>query len=84
MRDVQQIVPRQLRRRVPVQRGLHLFRSHPAAVIRHADHAFSPVANIDRNPVRPGVDRVFHQLLHGRGRSLDDLARRDLVNQRFW
>ena len=38
--------------------------------------------NLDPQPRGAGIDRVLDQLLHHRGRSLHDLARGDLIDQR--
>ena len=46
-----------------------------AAVIRHAEIADSPIADFHRHSAGARVKAVFHQLLDGRGRAFNHLAR---------
>ncbi len=51
-----------------------------AAVVGHA-HQFQPaLLNRHVDPLGPGVDGIFHQLLHHASRALDHLAGGDLVH----
>ena len=47
---------------------------HAAAVVRHAEVFRAAAAYFNRYVPRPGVEGVFDELLHGRGRALDDFA----------
>ena len=67
---------------MPFQRQPHAFGVHAVAVVFDPDQGFAALAQQDRNPVRPGVDGVFHQLFDHTRRAVHDLARRDLVGQR--
>ncbi len=48
-------------------------------VIRDLDKLASPVLLLDIHPCRPGVQRVLHQFLHHRRRTLHDLPGRNLA-----
>ena len=61
------------------KRRRRVLRRHAAAVVRHAQKAHAAASDLDGDVPRAGVDGVFDQLLHGRGRPLDDLAGRDEV-----
>ena len=65
--------------RVPVKADEEVLADHSAAVVGDADAAFA--APFDRHAHDAGarVEGVLDQLLHDRGRPLDDLARRDPV-----
>ena len=76
-----QIVERaQLRRGVALERLDRIGRRHAAAVVDHADQVTPAAGGLDRDHRRAGVDRVVDQLLDDRGRSLDDLAGGDLID----
>jgi hypothetical protein len=49
-------------------------RRYPAAIVRDFYQADAPAPYLHPNLISPGVQRVFHQLLDHRGRSLHDLA----------
>ncbi len=51
---------------------------HARAVVDDRDVADAAAGEADLDVARAGVERVLHQLLHHRGRALDDLAGRDL------
>ena len=53
---------------------------HPAAVIGHPDQRLAAIGIGNLDPPRPGIQRVFDQLLHGRGRTFDHLTRSDAVD----
>ena len=79
--DVGQIVVGQLRRAVPLDRELQLVGRHADAVVDHRDEGAAALLQGDGDAVRAGIDRVLDQLLHGAGRTLDDLAGGDAVDQ---
>jgi hypothetical protein len=54
-----------------------------APVVGHADPLDAAFVERDGNRPRTRVQAVLQQLLHHRGRSLDDLAGRDLADQRI-
>src|ERR1051325_6129899 len=54
---------------------------HPFPVAGDAQEAASPRFRIDMDAPRACIDRILDQLLDDRRRTLDDLARRDLVSQ---
>ncbi len=58
-----------------------LGRGNAYAIIAHPHQAKAALFNVDLDPARTGIERIFHQLLDDGSRSLDDLARGDLVNQ---
>ncbi|MNC95389.1 hypothetical protein D3C83_124970 [compost metagenome] len=49
------------------------------AVVAHLDEGLPPLLQLHPDVGRPRVDRVLDQLLHHRRRTLDHLARGDLV-----
>ena len=53
-----------------------------AAVVAHAHQADAAVLDVDRDPSRAGIERVLDQLLDDGRRTLDHLARSDLVDER--
>ena len=63
------------------EREVDLFRGHADPVVGHPDELAARVLQLHGDGARPGVDRVFHQLLDHRGRPLHDLARGDLVHE---
>jgi hypothetical protein len=52
-----------------------------AAVVDHADAAGPAFGELDRDALRARVEAVLHQLLEGGRGAVDDLARRDLVDE---
>src|SRR2546422_4137303 len=68
-----------LARGVARQRQLGVRPAHPRTVIAHPDQALPAVLDLDPDRARTGVERVLDQLLDDRRRSLDHLARGDLV-----
>ena len=82
--DGKQVVRRaQLRSGVPLERQQRIVVAHPAAVVHHADHALAAGLHFDAHRPRPGIQRVFEQLLHHRRRPLHHLARGDAVGYGF-
>ena len=77
--NIQQIGPVDLRGRMTRQRQRQILGAHAAAVIDHPDQRLAALRDGHVDPPRPGIERVFHQFLHRRGRTLDHLARRDAV-----
>ena len=55
---------------------------HPDAVIGHPDQVLAAPLDRQVDPRRLGVDRVLEQLLDHARRPLDDLTRRDLIDDR--
>ena len=53
--------------------------AHAAAVVRDAQEGHAAVLQLDRDVLRPGIDRVLDQLLGGAGRTFDHLAGSDHV-----
>jgi len=68
---------------VALQREPRVGALHAAAVVAHPNQLAPAVEEIDLHPLRTGIERVLHQLLHHRRRPLDHLARGDLVAQRL-
>ena len=56
-----------------------MIRRDPAPVIAHPHQLDPPLLQLDADPHRPRIQRILHQLLHNRCRSLDDLAGSDLI-----
>ena len=52
---------------------------HAGAVVGDPDHRLPALLDVDQDARGPGVERVFHQLLHHRRRPLHHLAGRDFV-----
>jgi hypothetical protein len=63
------------------QRKFELIVHDTIAVIANAHELLAARDNVDLHGLGAGVKAVFDQLLHDRGRALDDLAGRDLVDQ---
>jgi hypothetical protein len=78
---VQVLVVLELGGRMALERQRQLLRRHADAVVGDADQRAPAVAQVDGDSGGAGVERVFDQLLDGRGRALDDLAGGDLVDQ---
>src|SRR5690606_32456114 len=76
------LLPRQLARRVAVEREERVLPPHPAPVVRDPDLGLPAVLDRDVDPCGGRVQRVLDQLLDDRGRTLHALARRDLVRER--
>ena len=68
------------RGRVAKKSGRHLGGSNAASVVRHPYHRDAAVANFNRNDTRIGIDCIFRELFHNRGRALNDFACRDFVD----
>ena len=79
--DMDEIVARQLRRGVALDREGELVAIHAMAVIGDGNQRAAAVAQGDVDAARAGIERILDQLLHDRGRPLDDLAGGDLVDQ---
>ena len=56
---------------------------HPHPVVGDPDELASRVLELHGDGARAGVDGVFHQLFDHGGRTLDDLARGDLVDEQL-
>jgi hypothetical protein len=70
-----------LARRVPLDCERGVVRLHSLAVVLYANALLSTELDVNHDPVRAGVDRVFNQLLDDRRRTLDDLAGGNLVGE---
>jgi hypothetical protein len=79
--DIDEIVVRELRGRVALDREREIVRAHAAAVVGDDDLGEAALADRDLDPARPGVERVFDQLLDTSRRPLDHFARRDAVDE---
>ncbi|HVH10884.1 MAG TPA: hypothetical protein VM736_13900 [Gemmatimonadales bacterium] len=53
-----------LARRVAREGQLHVGGAHAGAVVVHPDQAFAPVLDLHADRVRPGIEGIFHELLH--------------------
>src|SRR4029079_1736318 len=73
----------QLGGRVARQGQARAVRRHAVAVVDDADQLAAAARDLDRDGVGPGVEGVLDQLLDHRGRPLDHLARRDLIDDRL-
>ena len=56
---------------------------HAGAIVANADQAAAAAVSEHIDPARPGIERVFDKLLDHARRALDDLARRNAVDDRF-
>ena len=65
---------------MPFQREPRVLDRHAAAVVADEDPVHAPAIDLHVDARRPGVERVFDQLLDDRGRPLHDLARGDPVD----
>ena len=68
--------------RVTFDRKGELVRGDARSVIGHVDAGETAFLEGDRHGGRARVERVLDQLLHDRGRALDDLSRRDPFDRR--
>ena len=64
-------------------RGLGIGAFHAAPVVRDADKARAAAHDLYLYGGRARVDGVLHEFFHHGGGTLDDLARRDLVDGRI-
>ena len=76
-----QHVARELGRAVAGHGERQLVAAHALAVVGDADQALAAAGGDDVDPLRTGIERVLHQLLHHRRRPLHHLAGGDLVDQ---
>src|SRR3546814_3078940 len=53
----------------------------PGTIITNADQAYPALLQIDIQPRGAGIEGILDQFLDHRGRTFDDLTRRDLVDQ---
>ncbi len=80
--DGDQVVAGELRGGVPLDRERQRLGVHAGTVVRDLDPFDAAGGERDRDPARPGVERVLHQLLHRRRRPLDHLAGGDAADHR--
>ncbi len=64
------------------QREREFVRRDAGAVVAHADQADPAVLDVDRELLRAGIEGVLDEFLDDGSRTLDDLARSDLVDER--
>ncbi len=67
--------------RMPSQRERQVLRRDAAAVIAHPDAPSPAGFELDLDTPRPRIQAVLDELLDRRGRTLDHLAGRDLIDQ---
>ncbi len=79
--DRRQVAAGKLRGGVALDGEVQVVRRHAAAVIDHADQPAAAGLHGDLDGPGTGIDGVLDQLLHGRGRALDDFAGRDAVDE---
>ncbi len=72
-----------LARGVALKCQRHFSRRYAGAVVHDPDEAGAAAPHLDGYLSRPGVQSVFHQLLHRRGRPLHHLAGSDLGDDVF-
>ena len=58
-------------------------RAHPAAIICHTDQHFAARCIINRNTPRTGIDGIFDQLFHRRGRTFNNFTRGNTIDRRL-
>ncbi len=81
-RDREEILdPRDLARRMALERQARILLVHPLAVIDDPDARRPPLLDLDPHARGGRVERVLDQLLHDARRAHDHLTRRDLVGQ---
>jgi hypothetical protein len=73
----------ELARRVACEGEVQLIRCDSRAVVRNVDRIEAAARDRDDDSPRPGIERVFDQLLYHGERALDHLARRDLPDGRL-
>ena len=81
--DVEQVVGRKFRRRVPLDRERQVVRRHAVPVIGDADQFLAALGQHDLDTGRPGIERVFDQFLNHARRPFDHFAGGDAVGQSF-
>ena len=80
-RDLGKIARWQFRRRMALDREGEIVPGHPAAIVDDADEPAAAQFDRDIDAGRTRVERIFDEFLHDGGRPLDDLARRDAVDE---
>ena len=81
--DVVEVVVRQLRGGVALDRERQIGARHAGAVVGDADEAAAAAVGHDLDARRAGIERVLDQFLHDARRPLDHLARGDAVDDAF-
>ena len=64
-------------------RELEIVRAHAAAIIFHQDQIGAAAGGGDVDAAGAGIQRILHQLLHRRGRTLHHFAGGDAVDCAF-
>ncbi len=72
----------ELARRVALEGKVRLLRGHPRSVVANRDAVEPAAENLDADPLGPGIEGVFDELLDHRSGTLDHLARGDLIDDR--
>ena len=66
---------------MPRERERQLLRLDAAAVIAHPDQARATALDVDLDAAGTGIEAVLDELLDDRRRTLDHLARGDLIDE---
>ena len=70
-------------RRVAIECHTGVRRRHSATVINNLNQIAATINEINRYVLRPRINRILHHLLDNRRRSIDDLARCNLISNDF-
>ena len=81
--DIEQVVVRQLRGGVALDREREIVARHAGAVIADADQPAAAAVGQNLDARRAGIERVLDQFLHDACRPLHHLARGDAVDDAF-
>ncbi len=81
--DVVEIVVRQLRGGVALDREREIVARHAGAIVGDANEPAAAAVGHDLDLARAGVQRILDQLLHDARRALDHFARGDAVDDAF-
>ena len=63
------------------QRKRQIRRTHPAAIVPHTDQRFPPIRDINGDALRPRINGIFNQFLHGRRGSFHHFTSGNSVNR---
>ena len=80
-RDLGKVARWQFRRRMALDREAEIVPGHPAAIVDDADEPPAARFDHDIDAGRARVERILDEFLDDGGRPLDDLARRDAVDE---
>ena len=68
---------------MPLDGERQIVRAHASTVVGNANEAFAATGCRNFDTRRTGIDSIFYQFLGRAGRSFDNLASGDLVDERF-